>query len=158
MEYCCRSGVHAKNLILLTRRFFQPLVEIPSPLITTRAIFCAGRSWPMPDSADPRISWNLLEVCTGPFTANYPAKNDLYGRLFIYLRETLLGFCRQLSKQEVKIRVLSIDPLSLPGYLKRQPGDPGFDRIEVISSSEPLPSPTFYFRVQVCFEDNANST
>ncbi|KGO47851.1 hypothetical protein PEXP_015440 [Penicillium expansum] len=100
------------------------------------AIFCAGHSWPMPHSADPRISWSPLDVCTGSYTANYPAKNDLYGRLFIYLRETLLAFCRQLSQQDVNIRLLSIDPLSLPGYIKRQPGHSGFDRIETYITAE----------------------
>lgn len=93
----------------------------------------------MPDSADPRSSWDIREVCTGAYTANYPAKNDLYGMLFIHLRETFLRFCRQLRKRNITIRLISIDTLSLPGYFKKLE-HPGFDRIEVIQQPRaPLP-------------------
>ncbi|KAF7519618.1 hypothetical protein PCG10_009904 [Penicillium crustosum] len=104
--------------------------DTPNPIL-----FSASRSWPMPDSADPRSSWDIREVCTGAYTANYPAKNDLYGMLFIHLRETFLRFCRQLRKRNITIRLISIDTLSLPGYFKKLE-HPGFDRIETYINAE----------------------
>ncbi|CAI7658005.1 unnamed protein product [Penicillium glandicola] len=118
----------------------NPLVH-PTPYCTRRAtnnirtIFHASHSWPMPDSADPRTSWNLPEIFTGAYTANYPAKNDLYGVLFIYIRETLLSFCRQLAKRDIRIRVLGVDSLNLPAYFKESGGQ-GFDRIETYVAAE----------------------
>ncbi|KAJ5956141.1 hypothetical protein N7501_010420 [Penicillium viridicatum] len=104
--------------------------DTPNPMI-----FSASRSWPMPDSTDPRSSWDIQEVCTGAHTANYPAKNDLYGMLFIHLRETFLRFCRQLTKRSITIRLISVDSLSLPGYFKKLE-HPGFDRIETYINAE----------------------
>lgn len=129
--------------------------DTPNPLVcptfhctchvtnTIRMFFHTSRNWPMPDSADPRTSWDLLDVCTGAYTANYPAKNDLYGMLFIYLRETLLGFCRQISKRDVNLRLLSIDSLSLPTYFNQLGEHPRFDRIDVTPPLPPPPPPPF---------------
>ncbi|KAI2731486.1 hypothetical protein CBS147309_2403 [Penicillium roqueforti] len=105
--------------------------DTPNPMF-----FHTSRNWPMPDSADPRTSWDLLDVCTGAYTANYPAKNDLYGMLFIYLRKTLLGFCRQISKRDVNLRLLSIDSLSLPTYFNQLGEHPRFDRIDTYVAAE----------------------
>lgn len=108
----------------------------------------------MPDSADPRRSWDIQEVCTGAYTANYPAKNDLYGMLFIHPRETFLRFCRQLRKREITIRLISLDSLSLPGYFKKLK-HPGFDRIEVIQQPRAPLSPLL--QIQLCSSDDTNS-
>ncbi|KAJ5959627.1 uncharacterized protein N7479_006777 [Penicillium vulpinum] len=105
--------------------------DTPNP-----TFFNASRSWPMPDTADPRTSWNLLEVFTGPYTATYPAKNDVYGMLFIYLRETFLRFCRQIAKRDILIRLLSIDSLGLQQYLDQPAGHGGFDRIDAYVAAE----------------------
>ncbi|KAJ5513491.1 hypothetical protein N7463_003043 [Penicillium fimorum] len=90
----------------------------------------------MPDTADPRSSWNLLEICNGPQSASYAAKNDLYGMLFNHLRETILGFCRQIAKRDISIRLLSIDSLELPRYFNESSGHPGFDRIDTYVTAE----------------------
>ncbi|KAJ5164212.1 uncharacterized protein N7500_006042 [Penicillium coprophilum] len=105
--------------------------DTPNP-----TIFSASHSWPMPDNADPRTSWNLLEICDGPHAAGYAAKNDLYGMIFIHLRETILEFCRQISKRDISIRLLSIDSLELPKYFNESSGHPGFDRIESYVTAE----------------------
>ncbi|CAG8892542.1 unnamed protein product [Penicillium egyptiacum] len=114
----------------------QPLHFTPQAINKIRIFFHASRSWPMPDSADPRTSWDLVEVCTGAYTASYPAKNDLYGRLFLYIRESLLGFCRQLSKRDIKLQLLSLDSLDLPEYFNRPGEHAGFDRIETYVTAE----------------------
>lgn len=88
----------------------------------------------MPDTADPRTSWSLLEICNGSYTANYSARNDLYGLIFIHLRETLLRFCRQIAKRDISIRLISIDLQKLPIYFDQQDECVIFDRIEVFSS------------------------
>ncbi|KAJ5835629.1 hypothetical protein N7447_001655 [Penicillium robsamsonii] len=105
--------------------------DTPNP-----TLFHASHSWPMPDTADPRNSWNLLEICNGPQTARYAAKNDLYGMLFNHLRETILGFCRQISKRDISIRLLSIDSLELPKYFNESSGHAGFDRIDTYVTAE----------------------
>ncbi|KAJ5383863.1 hypothetical protein N7517_001774 [Penicillium concentricum] len=105
--------------------------DTPNP-----TLFHASHSWPIPDTADPRSSWNLLDVCNGAYTASHAAKNDLYGLLFIYLRETILGFCRQIVKRDISIRLLSVDSLELPKRFKGSSGYPGFDRVETYVTAE----------------------
>ncbi|KAJ5189293.1 hypothetical protein N7491_005621 [Penicillium cf. griseofulvum] len=117
--------------ILLPFGCSREAFDTPNP-----TLFHASHSWPMPDTADPRTSWDLLEVCNGSYTANYSAKNDLYGLIFIHLRETLLGFCHQVAKRDISIRLLSIDSLKLPKYFEEPNGYSKFDRIETYITAE----------------------
>ncbi|KAJ5583255.1 hypothetical protein N7535_001875 [Penicillium sp. DV-2018c] len=105
--------------------------DTPNP-----TFFQADRTWPMPDLADPRTSWNLVEVANGTFTADHIAKNDLYGKLYIHIREILLRFCQQLGKRRLRLKLLCVDPVKLPEHPDLSGRRRKFDRIETYMMAE----------------------
>ena len=82
----------------------------------------------MMDSANPLEGWPLKDVLRkSPF-----AKNDLYGRLFVYVHDALLKFCRRLENLKVCFQLFQTDAMELPSFLQRRGfGKASFDRIEV---------------------------
>jgi hypothetical protein len=60
-------------------------------------------------------------------TPNGPAKADIYGKLFHYLRSVLRAFLDRIASLKVSFRLLQVDVRLLPGHLT----DGTFDRIEV---------------------------
>lgn len=74
------------------------------------------------DNADPTSGWSLkafLEFNIGP------TKNDIYGKLYHYLRQLFVEFHRRLRAFSVKFELLQADARSL------QLGEKRFDRIDV---------------------------
>lgn len=81
----------------------------------------------MADSSDPLDGWTYSEIA-----AAGPAKNDLYGSLYVYVKRILLRFCEALSRLQIGFHLTHVDVLQLPGILM-QNGVPQnyFDRVEV---------------------------
>jgi hypothetical protein len=80
----------------------------------------------MMDSADPLDGWNLSHILQ---TSYGPAINDVYGRFFIYLRDLLSSFIRQMMSRRIAFELVNVDANDLP----RQLGSRQFARIEVMS-------------------------
>ncbi|KAM0319007.1 hypothetical protein ACHAPQ_010503 [Fusarium lateritium] len=79
--------------------------------------------WPMHDNADPLDGWSAKDVES---TLYGPAKADIYGKLFHYLRSVLRAFLGRIAGLKVSFRLLQVDVRMLPGRLT----DGTFDRIE----------------------------
>ena len=81
----------------------------------------------MMDSADPVEGWPVKD-----WVNKAPAKKDVYGRLFLYIQDVLLRFCRRIEELEVRFQLFQVDALELPTILKDCGiGKHSFDRIEV---------------------------
>jgi hypothetical protein len=80
----------------------------------------------MMDSADPLDGWNLSHILR---TSRGSAANDIYGKLFDYLRDLLCSFARQAASRTIAFEFTNIDVIDLPSQL----GDRQFARIEVIA-------------------------
>jgi hypothetical protein len=80
------------------------------------------------DSADPLEGWPVKEVIQkAPL-----AKSDIYGSLFIYLRDILLKFCHQVERLKICFQLFQVDAQDLPGIMRERGIDKYyFDRIEV---------------------------
>ncbi|RYP39103.1 hypothetical protein DL766_000559 [Monosporascus sp. MC13-8B] len=101
--------------------FGQPrgAFAIPNP-----TLFHSPHEWPMMDDADPTSGWSMksfLESGVGP------AKNDVYGKLYHYLKHLFADFHGRLRSMPVTFDLLHVDARLLPGALVGQ----HFDRIDV---------------------------
>jgi hypothetical protein len=126
---CSRKGFDTPNPLVVPASHFW--YKVGQTADTFRTLFHANRTWPMPDFADPRTSWDLLEVSNGAYTAGHIAKNDLYGKLYVHIRETLLRFCQQLEKRDIRLKLLCVDSDKLPEHYDLSGPRRKFDRIEV---------------------------
>lgn len=82
----------------------------------------------MADSSDPLDGWTYSEIMK---TAG-PAKNDLYGGLYIYVKNLLLRFCEGLSRLLIRFHLTHAGISQLPGILEQHGVTRNsFDRIEV---------------------------
>ncbi|KAF5679612.1 monoterpene epsilon-lactone hydrolase [Fusarium heterosporum] len=86
-------------------------------------------AWPMFDDADPLVGWPALDV---EGTSSGPAKFDIYGKLFYYLRSILRDFLDRMNVLKVDFRLLQVDARRTPKHLE----DKTFDRIEVSNISD----------------------
>lgn len=77
----------------------------------------------MDDQADPLAGWSHWEVHHTPSTASH----DVYGKLFIHLREVMQKFLRRLATGKTNFELYHVDVGRLPQYLTRDI----YDRIEV---------------------------
>lgn len=82
--------------------------------------------WPMDGMADPLAGWPLAEV----FATESAAKNDIYGKLYNYVRSQLAIFHRRLSTTEVKFEMWQEQVQQLGPWFVKQKHEP-YDRIEV---------------------------
>ncbi|KAM0347291.1 hypothetical protein ACHAPU_004810 [Fusarium lateritium] len=99
--------------------------NIPNP-----TIFQPDTSdWPMFDNADPLVGWSAKDV---EGTSSGPAKYDIYGKLFYYLRTILRAFLDQMYDLKVDFRLLQVDARRTPNYLEEKT----FDRVEVSNISD----------------------
>ncbi|KAM0126323.1 hypothetical protein ACHAO1_010135 [Botrytis cinerea] len=86
-------------------------------------LFQDAKAWPLCDRADPLAGWNIWEVdCTIT-----PAKEDLYGKLFVYLYDMFNDFQTRLSTININFELYSLDIRDLPKYLEKD----RYTRIEV---------------------------
>ncbi|KAF2141159.1 uncharacterized protein K452DRAFT_272970 [Aplosporella prunicola CBS 121167] len=95
---------------------------------TPNPTFFYNNQWPMMDSADPIAGWAIAEV----IQAAHPAKHDLYGGLFLYLRLLLSKFCKKIRNHAINFDLRHIDAKIFPGHWAETQDDIQlFDRIEV---------------------------
>lgn len=80
----------------------------------------------MSDTADPLGGWNFVEILQ---TSAGLAGNDLYGKLFVHVRSTLLSFKHRLLEEGVKLELHNLNATELPQTLTPAT----FARIEVRS-------------------------
>lgn len=80
----------------------------------------------MDDTSDPLSSWPIFDV----IRTRSVAQEDLYGKLFLYLREVFTVFIRRLRTLAVTFELHCVDAIELPRSLKENE----YDRIEVGSS------------------------
>jgi hypothetical protein len=77
----------------------------------------------MDDKADPLDGWPIREVAR----VQTMAKEDLYGKLYIYLRRVFQKFFDGLSRIEIDFDLLNMDAIQLPAALEPKK----YARIEV---------------------------
>ncbi|OCK75946.1 hypothetical protein K432DRAFT_419507 [Lepidopterella palustris CBS 459.81] len=102
----------------------RPQFDTPNP-----TFFQTSDVWPMKDGADPFDGWSLAQVLETP---SGPAKNDLYGKLFYYLRDLFTLFHRRLSSLDISFQLFQVDVRQLPRHVAGQ----RFARIEVANISD----------------------
>lgn len=94
----------------------------------------------MKDNADPLHGWSLEEVSN---TTSGAATADLYGKLFIYLRNMLRAFLSRIRNSKISFKLLHLDASSLPGHLDND----SFSRIDVcaptLMPTESIQPPSF---------------
>jgi hypothetical protein len=82
----------------------------------------------MMDSADPIDGWSAKDVAKKGLLA----KNDIYGSLYVHVRDILFAFCYKLKTVKTSFQLFNVDALELPALMKqRGVGEAYFDRIEV---------------------------
>ncbi|KAI3337490.1 hypothetical protein HD806DRAFT_543118 [Xylariaceae sp. AK1471] len=101
--------------------FGQPreAFTVPNP-----TMFHSSQEWPMMDNADPPAGWpvkSFLGFDIGP------AKNDVYGKLYHYLKHLFADFHGRLRSLPVAFDLLHVDARFLPKSLAER----RFDRIDV---------------------------
>ncbi|KAI1210653.1 uncharacterized protein F4807DRAFT_459493 [Annulohypoxylon truncatum] len=104
--------------------FGHPRVGFDYPNPT---IFQVTHSWPLNDQADPQRGWPIGEVKLTPWQAS----EDLYGRLYSYIRSVLCAFVQKVATVEVHFELSDNDIKELrPFHLER------YDRIEASNVSD----------------------
>ncbi|KAJ5742540.1 uncharacterized protein N7511_011272 [Penicillium nucicola] len=78
----------------------------------------------MDDKADPLDGWPIQEVAR----EQTMAKEDLYGKLYIYLRRVFQQFLEGLARIEIDLELLNVDAIQLPKTLQRDK----YAKIEVL--------------------------
>ncbi|PGH26457.1 hypothetical protein AJ80_01770 [Polytolypa hystricis UAMH7299] len=100
--------------------FGHPRIGFNTPNPT---LFQASSSWSLDDKADPLAGWPIWQVhCTSVL-----AREDLYGKLFVYLCEVLERFQQRLVTTRVDFEIYNVDVKELPKLLERGK----YSRIEV---------------------------
>ncbi|KAK5122415.1 hypothetical protein LTR85_003999 [Meristemomyces frigidus] len=118
----CHNRFRDDGILLLFGHHRNPHIA-PNPTIYQTA------DWPMKDSADPLDGWALedvLRVDTGPAT------NDVYGKLFYYLKELFSSFHGRLSALKVSFELSNHAAEELHNNLKTG----AFARIEAANISD----------------------
>ncbi|KAI3049468.1 hypothetical protein CBS147353_11672 [Aspergillus niger] len=92
--------------------------DIPNP-----TFYLPPYDWPMNDQASPLDGWPILEVIQVPLQA----KEDLHGKLYVYLEGVFGKFLDRLATVRVDFELLHVDAVKLPEILKMQK----YARIEV---------------------------
>lgn len=89
-----------------------------------RTIFRNLDSWPLQDCADPTDGWSIIEVQK---VSTGAATNDMYGKLYLYLKGLFIQFHGRLSTLDVSFQLHNVGAENLKETL----GPKSFDRIEV---------------------------
>lgn len=90
----------------------------------TRTLFQDSDAWPLKDSADPCEGWaakDIKDFFVGDLV------NDVYGKLYFYIKDMLTSFCRRIETLKVSFNLFQTDATSLVDHFS--PGT--FARIEV---------------------------
>jgi hypothetical protein len=81
------------------------------------------REWPLDDRADPLNGWPIGEVNKKSSGATL----DLYGKLFVYLRDEFSKFLSRLINVKIDFQLYGLDVKELPPHLEQNK----YNRIEV---------------------------
>ncbi|GAW11346.1 hypothetical protein ANO14919_006900 [Xylariales sp. No.14919] len=112
----------ARNLILLLLALSSEDPDVTAECADPRSLFY-GNSWPLKRDADPLRGWDLATIDANNDTKG--ASNDIYGKLFYYVRDLFKRFILKLRTAKVTFHVL---PYS--GYDFAHDTKSRFDRIE----------------------------
>ncbi|EED17851.1 conserved hypothetical protein [Talaromyces stipitatus ATCC 10500] len=96
--------------------------NVPNP-----TFFHSQTSWPMTDFADPLHGWELRDV----LQEAYSAKDDIYGLLYMHIRQHLVKFCKRLSALWLSMSLFCMDALVLPTRIVEIDDERRYDRIDV---------------------------
>lgn len=88
-----------------------------------RTLFQDAKAWPLCDRADPLAGWDIREVDR----IITPAREDLYGKLFVYLYDMFNNFQNRLGIINISFELYSLDVRDLSKYLETD----RYSRIEV---------------------------
>jgi hypothetical protein len=117
-------GILELGLIRQIRKLFLfPLKAFWKSLTLERTFFQTPNSWPMNDRADPLDGWAIGDVNN----ASSGASLDLYGKLFIYLRDEFSKFLNRFTIVKMDFQLYCIDVKELAQHLDQKT----YDRIEV---------------------------
>ncbi|KAJ6276567.1 hypothetical protein J3E71DRAFT_187021 [Bipolaris maydis] len=97
--------------------------DIPNP-----TMFQTGDCWPFDDKSDPMAGWCIRDVYEIPWKPSC----DMYGKLFVYLREEFQAFLQRLSSLNLRLELFNVDATTLPQLLVPQ----SYDRVEVSNISD----------------------
>lgn len=94
--------------------------------------------YPTGASGEPLSEWptEVLDY------ENYPAPNDVYGKLFFYLRDMLVEFQRRCQKLHIEIRLSGVSMKPFERWQTMVMPQRRFDRIEVRHLLSPSLVPT----------------
>ncbi|KAK3725201.1 hypothetical protein LTR37_000712 [Vermiconidia calcicola] len=109
--------------ILLPLGHSREEFKVPNPTLFQTA------EWPIKDDADPLDGWPLEEISNSGCGL---ATNDVYGKLYFFIRHLLILFNRRIKRSECHIHLFCMNA----GYLPRELTDLKFDRIEVANISD----------------------
>ncbi|KAI0111207.1 hypothetical protein GGR51DRAFT_569241 [Nemania sp. FL0031] len=87
-------------------------------------LFVSPNEWPMMDGADPTAGWSMRALAE--FDAG-PATNDVYGKLYFYLKDLFASFHRRIRYSPIIFELLHVDARVLPTSLAGR----RFDRVDV---------------------------
>ncbi|KAI0884685.1 uncharacterized protein GGS22DRAFT_188894 [Annulohypoxylon maeteangense] len=96
--------------------------DYPNP-----TIFQAAHNWPLDDQANPLGSWPIGEVRSTPCQAS----EDVYGRLYFYLRNVLSAFIRKVAAGKIYFELTDNDAKELRNLRHEK-----YDRIEASNISD----------------------
>ncbi|KAK8900825.1 hypothetical protein QC760_010589 [Botrytis cinerea] len=92
--------------------------DCPNP-----TLFQDAKAWPLCDRADPLAGWDIREVDR----IITPAREDLYGKLFVYLYDMFNNFQNRLGIINISFELYSLDVRDLSKYLETD----RYSRVEV---------------------------
>ncbi|KAF2875898.1 hypothetical protein BDV95DRAFT_285156 [Massariosphaeria phaeospora] len=109
--------------------FGHPRIGFDTPNPT---FFQTANSWPMNDKADPLDGWSIGDVNKTSHTASL----DVYGKLFIYLRDEFGKFLHRLNSGKSDFHLHRLDVRELPPHLNANT----YNRIEVSNITDAGPA------------------
>ncbi|PGH12477.1 hypothetical protein AJ79_04221 [Helicocarpus griseus UAMH5409] len=118
------------------------------------------KSWVLREYADPFSGWNIKEV----LQPTYPAKEDVYGQLYLHVKQRLLKFCERLDTLRLSITLFRATSMFLPKAIFEARKDIQlYDRIEVSNLADsrcwgPLNVLRIFGQLLKPKEENPNAT
>lgn len=111
------STVRIRTYMLMPQEFGLPFFFV------ARTFYFPPYVWPMDDKADPLNGWPIREVAR----VQTMAKEDLYGKLYLYLQDVFQKFLDRLARVGIDFELLNMDAIELPANLQKNK----YARVEV---------------------------
>ncbi|KAK5735629.1 hypothetical protein LTR17_007980 [Elasticomyces elasticus] len=113
----CKQRFRTTGIMLPFGHSIQDFT-VPNPT------FFQTAAWPMSDAADPHAGWSWEDVLD---TGSGLAKNDLNGKLVIYIKQHLADFYDSLRARACAFSLLNVDAATLQDHVPKSK----FARVEV---------------------------